>query len=299
MSKTRNKLNIIMITVLSFLLYPFKAFADSGLEASYGSGSDSSAIGSLSSVASPVFKLIAAQPGDEDYAIYHIIIAVICIIVFLVFTTIFSLKINDKRKKNIAIFGISLIPTLFFSLICLLTKLPLFIYALLLIPYIIIFKIVSDKKFKKRLKEKINEIYRIDKDFNIDFTNSRTFDIYRNLQLAWSSFDLNMVKDSISEDIYNKYQKKLDELKKDKQRNVMDEIELVSNELTNIDLVNDTEVIECKMVVTCIDYIIDENNKIVKGKKDKKRTYTYKLVFNRDIETDKYILIEKKLKKEK
>ena len=46
------------------------------------------------------------------------------------------------------------------------------------------------------------------------------------------------------------------------------------------------------------DEIIDDKDKVVKGKKDKVQKYTYKLVFNKDLNTNKYVLVEKKILKE-
>ena len=61
---------------------------------------------------------------------------------------------------------------------------------------------------------------------------------------------------------------------------------------------NNIETIECEMQVTCIDYIIDNEEKLIKGKKDKFCNYTYRLVFNKDLSNNKYTLIEKKMLKQ-
>jgi len=99
--------------------------------------------------------------------------------------------------------------------------------------------------------------------------------------------------------MFEQYIKQLEEIQKDKRKNIMSNIDFVSNEITNIKIENKIEVIECLMKVTCNDYIIDENEKVVKGKKEKLHTYKYKLVFNKDLKTNKYTLVKKKMNSQK
>ena len=59
---------------------------------------------------------------------------------------------------------------------------------------------------------------------------------------------------------------------------------------------NNIEEIICEMNVTCYDYII-ENEKVLKGSKDKKYNYTYRLYFTNNIKKNKCILEDKKILK--
>ena len=285
---------------LLILLIPFSISADSGLDASYNSNSSASdAIGSLTSVASPVLNLVGAQPGDNDYSNSHLILGIICITVFYVFTNIYLFKLNDKKKKAIIILGVSLIPTLLFGLFCLLTKLILLIYIVALVIYIIIFKTVTKKLIRKRFNKNMEIVKEKDKEFDIEKLNTDTFDIYKKIQLAWMNFELDKVKNLVSKDIFTKYEKQLEKLKKDNQKNIMDKIEFKENKIIDIKLENNIEIIECNMNVTCYDYIINNEEKVIKGKKDKNRNYLYKLVFHKDLKTKKYVLVEKKILKQK
>ena len=292
---------IMSIIFILLMMLSFNVYADSGFDASYESSSSpiSSVISALSSCGTLIIQLIISKPGDEDYMVYYAITTVICIIVFLIFTNIYLFKLNDKRKKTIVVLGISLLPTLVFTSICLLTELILFIYILLLIIYIIVFKIITNKLFKKRLELKIEEIKKKDKYWNIDTINEKAFDIYKNVQLAWMNFELDKVKDVISEKIYKEYETSLNSLLNDNRKNIMDEIEFKSNEILNVNLNKYIEEIECKMIITCKDYVINKDEQVIKGKKDKINTYTYKLTFNKKINTNKYVLVEKKIMKQK
>ena len=284
---------------LILFINPIIVFADSGLDAKYDSGSVSDLIGSGSSFVSPVFKLLGSKPTDKDYKINYLIMVIICIILFYIFTNINVFKLNNKKKKTLNILGLCLIPTLVFSLLCLLIKLPLIIYLLIVILYITIFSIVTKKTLNKRLKIKIDSIKEIDKKFDIDKFNEKAFEIYKKVQIAWMDSKLYKFKKLISEEMYTKYEEQLNKLNSDKEKNIMDKIEYKSNKITDIRIEDNIEVIECEMNVSCIDYIIDNKDKVIKGKKDKKCNYTYKLVFNKNLDTNKYTLVYKKMKKQK
>ena len=78
----------------------------------------------------------------------------------------------------------------------------------------------------------------------------------------------------------------------------MEEIEFKKNKITDIEVENNIEIVECEMKVTCIDYIIGEEQKVKKGKKNKKVQYLYRLLFNKELKTNKLILVNKKLLKQ-
>ncbi len=289
-----------VLLILFLMFIPFSVNADSGFDSNYNSNSSGSdAIGSLTSVASPVLNLIGSDPSQADYESNHLILGIICIIVFYIFTNIYLFKLNDKKKKAIVILGISLIPTILFGLFCLLTNLILILYAVILVIYIIIFKIVTSKKLKKRFNQNMELVKEKDKKFGIEKLNEETFDIYKKIQLAWMNFELNKVKNLISEEIYEKYQKQLDKLKKDNQKNMMENIEFKSNKIANIKLEDNIETIDLNMNITCFDYVVDNEENVIKGKKDKVKDYTYLLVFQKDIKTNKYTLVKKKMLKQK
>ena len=294
MKKFYKVLMVLLVTVM----IPFSVNADSGFDASYSNESPD-VVSSVLSLGSPVMQFMSAQPKDEDYVSYHMIVSIICIILFYVFTNIYVFKLNTKPKRKWAILGINIIPAAILSGFCFLTELQLFIYLALVGLYILIFKITTSCILKKRLKNEIEYAKSVDKAFNEEEIAKKTFTIYKDLQIAWMNMDLNDVKTVISKDILNKYKVLLAELKKDGQKNIMENIDFKSNKITGVKFDNNTEIIECSMTVTCNDYVVDNNDKVVKGKKDKKHEYTYKLVFTKELGTNKYVLIEKKMTKQK
>ena len=295
---------IFILIVLSVLTIPVIVNADSGFDSNYGSGtSTSEAIMSAgSSGLSFASKLISVGPNDKDYQTCHIILSIICIIILYIVACIYIFKLDGTKKKNIKkvliLLGIGLIPTLIFSLFCFLTNLQLILYIFILLILIIPYIIISKKVLKKRLKNKILKAQEIDKNLNEENISKELFNTYKDIQIAWMDFDYKTLKDLVSEEIYNKYEKQLEELKTKNQKNIMDNIEFKSNKITDISIENNIETIECEMNVTCIDYIIENEDKLIKGKKDKFCNYKYKLVYTKNISNNKYTLIEKKMLKQ-
>ena len=302
MNKNRRIVRSIFIALIAFMNNIIIVSADSGLDSGY---KDSSIVGVLIEVfmntASFLIKLIATKPGDEDYFACHIVTSIICILVFYIFTCIYIFKLDKRRKSSkevIKLLSIILIPTIIFSLFCLLTSFQLILYMFILILYIIIFIIVINRIIKNRIRKQLNEVKNIDKNFSEEDFNNEAFDIYKSVQLAWSNFNLDDVKVIISNKLFDKYVEKLDDLKKNNQRNIMEDIEYKSNKIVYINVDNDIEEIICEMSVLCSDYII-ENDKVVKGEKDKKYNYTYRLYFSNSIKDNKCVLEDKKILKTK
>ena len=289
-------LTILLITITAI---PMIVNADSGFDSNYSSSTSAgeAIMSAGSSGLSFASKLISVTPNDKDYKACHIILSVICIIILYIVACVYIFKLDSTKKKNakkvLILLGIGLIPTLIFSLFCFLTKLQLIIYIFILILLIIPYVIVSKNILKKRLKNKISRL----EDFDKDKFNQEVFEVYKDIQIAWMNFDYKTLKELVSEEIYNKYKKQLEELKSKNQKNIMDNIEFKSNKITDV-IINDN-IIECEMNITCIDYIIENDDKLIKGKKDKFCNYTYRLVFTKDLKNNKYKLIEKKMLKQK
>lgn len=296
---------IFLIILLSIITVPLIVNADSGFDSNYNSTtSTGEAIMSAgSSGLSFAGKLLSVGPTDKDYQACQIVISIICILTLYIVVCVYIFRLDGTKKKDIkkvlTLLGIGLIPTLIFSLFCFLTKLQLILYIFILLILIIPYAIVSKNILKKRLKNKILKVEELDKSFNEKDSSTEMFNQYKDIQVAWMNFDYRKLKNLVSEEIYIKYEKQLEELKSKNQKNIMDNIEFKSNKITDINIDNNIVTIECEMNVTCIDYIIDNEDKLIKGKKDKFYNYTYKLVFNKNLSTNKYTLIEKKMLKTK
>ena len=98
------------------------------------------------------------------------------------------------------------------------------------------------------------------------------------------NFNLDTIKNLVSDEIYNMYSMQLDTLKIKGQKNIMSDITYISNYITDINVDNNTETIETILKISCYDYLVDDKNNVVRGNKNIKLHYTYRLTFTRKIE---------------
>ena len=299
MKKFINK--ILFIINILILCTPMSVLADSGLESKYESSP--SIIGSLISVFFQCFtffaELLTKKPLDEDFMLYRNIVVITCSIILYIVVAVHLFKLDHKNEKKVLNkLAISLILPVIYSLVCFLFKIYTFIYLCIFIVILITFIIIINRIIKKRFNNDYEEFKRIDKSYNEEEFITNSFELFKEIQLLWSKSDLNNIKNLVSDNIYNDYVKKIDELKEQDKKNIMDNINLKSNKI--VDVIIDKDItIKCKMIITCIDYIIDKNDKVVKGKKDKPINYTYELSFNKKINDNKLVLVKKKLTKTK
>lgn len=133
---------------------------------------------------------------------------------------------------------------------------------------------LSDEEIKNKLP-----------DFNIEEFNKIVFNNYKDLQDSWMNFELDTIKNLVSDEIYNMYSMQLDTLKVKGQKNMMENINFVDNYICDIKIENDTTTISTILSVTCYDYIVDSNNKVIRGNKNKELCYTYRLTFIKNNKT--------------
>ena len=299
MKKVINK--VLFVINMVILCTPIMVLADSGLESKYESSQ--SIVGALISTFLQCFafliKLLTKKPLDEEFIICRNITVITCSIILYIVVAVHLFKLDHKNKKKVLTkLGISLILPFIYSLICFLIKTYTFIYLCVFIVILTIFIITINIIIKKRFNNDYEKFKEIDKSYNEEKFINDSFETFKDIQLLWSKSDLNKIKNLVSDDIYNDYVKKIDELKKQERKNIMDNIILKTNKIVDV-IIDDDIIINCKMNIECIDYIIDKNNKVIKGKKDKTINYTYELSFNKKINNDKLILIKKKLTKTK
>ena len=295
---------LFTILLVNVLFIPTISYADSGFDAKYDDSSSGSigelAINAGGSSLSFFGELVKSKPNEKGYKSRHVTTSVISTLLFYIFTNVFLFRLKKPklRKDKFSILGFTLIPTILFLLLCLFTKLQLILYFFLAGLYILIFKIISSIILKKRFKNKLIYAKEIDNNFDANLFNNEAFNIYKDVQEAWMNFNLKSIKKVISKDLYDKYQEQLDDLKNKGQKNIMGNIEYKSNKITDIDIEDNKLIIDCLMTITCNDYVINKEEKVIKGKKDKKLKYIYKLTYIKNNKEDNYVLVNKKMNKQ-
>ena len=70
----------------------------------------------------------------------------------------------------------------------------------------------------------IEDLFSIDENLTKENIINKAFEVYENLQYAWSNFDYEEMRKLVSDELYNQYKLQLDTLKIKNQRNVMEDI---------------------------------------------------------------------------
>lgn len=157
--------------------------------------------------------------------------------------------------------------------------------------FIVVFVIeneISKRKTEKKqiIKSKdmdLDLISKIDPNLNLYEFKNEAFNIYKDVQEAWMNLDDGKIRTLTTDELYNMYSMQLDTLRVKNEKNIMKEINLVTASLTNLKIENNIETATVIMTVNCYDYIIDSQNKVVRGNDKNKIEITYELTYIKSV----------------
>ena len=107
----------------------------------------------------------------------------------------------------------------------------------------------------------------------------KSFEIYRNVQVAWMNFDYDTLRKYLSDELFNSYKMQLNALKLKKQKNVMEDFLNRQMVITGISENDGLITLNVELVVAQRDYVVDENNNVVKGIRTRQMLVHYELTF--------------------
>ena len=157
--------------------------------------------------------------------------------------------------------------------------------------FIVVFVIeneISKRKTEKKqiIKSKVMDldlISKIDPNLNLYEFKNEAFNIYKDVQEAWMNLDDGKIRTLTTDELYNMYSMQLDTLRVKNEKNIMKEINLVTASLTNLKIENNIETATVIMTVNCYDYIVDSQNKVVRGNDKNKIEITYELTYIKSV----------------
>ena len=283
-----NKIIVLIITLMVSLTFSFyysvNVKADSGFDSSWDSGgSDFDSGSSWDSGSSHSSTYYGGGSGGGSYsygdnkgmALFFELFSSIHWYLFVLrpFASIF---VKDKKKSSIL--GFILLAIRIIILLMLNSTVPL----LFLIDFVALFPLAFgfamfqiNKDINSNSKSLSDEeiLSKLGTNFNIQEFYDESFNIYKEVQIAWMDLDIERVRNML-----NIYKMQLETLKVKNQKNMMEDINLVDVYITNIYQKYNQDVIDVIMKVTCKDYLIDINsNKVLRGEKNKVWNYEYKL----------------------
>lgn len=136
----------------------------------------------------------------------------------------------------------------------------------------------------------INELVKYDTNFNEASFKSYIDNIFVKLFTAIMLDDLENVKHFLSEDVYNKYKEKLDNLNSKNIRQMYDELNVKSSNITNVEITDDYFIITVSLTARYMDYQINKDNgNLISGNNTSRieRNYILKFTKKRDFSQQK------------
>ncbi len=164
-------------------------------------------------------------------------------------------------------------------------------FMIVVVLFIVVFVIeneISKRKTEKKqiIKSKdmdLDLISKIDPNLNLYEFKNEAFNIYKDVQEAWMNLDDGKIRTFTTDELYNMYSMQLDTLRVKNEKNIMKEINLVTASLTNLKIENNIETATVIMTVNCYDYIVDSQNKVVRGNDKNKIEITYELTYIKSV----------------
>lgn len=189
------------------------------------------------------------------------------------FMLIFVYADTSKGKKISIMLYLLLIVSIFLKKV-----LILFIMYILIFPVILIVGIRNEKQIKKQKEEEKKQLNNDEERLNM----KNAFNTFVDIQKAYTDFDYDKLKKSISSELYKIYSQELDCLKLSGHKKIMKNFKLVDESVISMKEFDNTFVVVMNMEISFLDYVIDENKKIISGSDKEKITYKYKLHFEYD-----------------
>ena len=145
---------------------------------------------------------------------------------------------------------------------------------------------LENKENEKRLNKLRNNIY-VDKDsgllkmFDINYDEflKEAYENYVKIQNAWMDFDYDSLKELLTDELYNTYYSQLEALKVKKEKNIMSNFKLKDIKIKRLFDENNIVGVVVYLRVKMKDYVVDKNNKVVRGSKFFKLDVEYLITY--------------------
>ncbi len=162
-----------------------------------------------------------------------------------------------------------------------------FFFVVVVIGVVIVISLASSKKQKKAMNSMAYSIppYDIDKiravlpNFDKNKFRMQVFSMYKTIEEAWMNFDYEVLRKCTTDELYNLNHSQLVALQVKKQKNVMKDFELKAFEIVGMEKIENMVALTVQMTVECFDYVVDKNNKVVRGTDKNKLIYDYEMTF--------------------
>ena len=165
---------------------------------------------------------------------------------------------------------------------------PIITIIIIIIVCISVFKQLKQQKelYKRKLSNSKLLAEKIKKeipDFDHNEFLNLAYQIYLDVQDAWMNFDNDKLRTMLTDELYNSYVSQLKTLSIKKQKNIMRNFYKTGNFLLTFEKTEKEYVIKTELDVSFYDYIVDKDNKVVRGNNQAPIHVSYFLTFVRSI----------------
>lgn len=151
---------------------------------------------------------------------------------------------------------------------------------------------VAPATFKANVNDEdiVNKVKTFIPDFNKEAFLQDGYQIYLDVQDAWMNFNLEKVRDKISDEMFNMYQSQLSTMEVKGEQNIMRGFTKQAAYLKDVVGQNDNITITATYVVDFYDYIVDKNTgRVLRGTAGSKIRITYDMKFRKTIDASKVV----------
>ena len=139
----------------------------------------------------------------------------------------------------------------------------------------------------------MNEILKYDPEFTESKFKTYVDNVFIQLHMAVVTKELENIKHFVSDEVYNKYQNKLDELNKKHLIQMYDEINVAQTDILSYKVDNENMIIEVNILSRYLDYLMDEDGNYVSGDTDIRTEKNNHLIFIKKINYEKSKTVRK------
>ena len=136
--------------------------------------------------------------------------------------------------------------------------------------------------------EAINEIKKYIPNFDTSQFLSNGYNIFVRIEEAWMNFDLDSVRDCITDEMFNMYESQLMSMEMNGEQNIMKDFKLLNSAITEAKKQNNMLEVKTRYVIEFYDYIVNKDTqKVVRGNSNRKIKMVYEFTFIADVENNK------------
>ena len=162
-----------------------------------------------------------------------------------------------------------------------------------IIAFIVIIFVISNKTSQRAMVQSttlgrvnpydINKVKAVLIDFDEDKFKEKAYELYQEIQVAWMNFDKDSIRKCVTDELYNTYSAQLATLKVKNQKNIMKDFQLLDSKIIGMETKEKLVSLTIKMKIECYDYIVDKEEKTLRGNDKQKVIYEYAMTFNKGV----------------